>query len=183
MAKHPLLPLAEPEGMPERFSTGPLPPYRHVPGLTPHPVKDPRGHLFGHAAMEPSRSCRDLLTGWFDCAEYLYGVDLFNQAYLWEAHEAWELIWIAAGKTTEPARFVQGLIQVSAALLRNHLGTPRGADNLLARAWKSFDAVERRLPMSGQKTYMGIALGPWRLAVERYLSEGGGPYPFVLLEV
>lgn len=182
MTEQPLLPIAEPAGVPDRLTTGPLPLYRHVPGLTPHPVKDPQGHLFAHPVPQTSIACHGLPAAWPDCAEYLYGVDLFNQAYLWEAHEAWEAVWIAAGKTTEAAGFVQGLIQVSAALLRRHLGTPRGARNLLARAWRKLDSIQRRQERLGQHAYMGIALVPWRQAVEVYLGDGGAPYPFLILE-
>lgn len=177
MGKDAPRPLAEPEGLPRRLSSKPLPPYRHVPGLTPHPVKDPQGHLFGQVEDQPSSPCRELPERWFECEEYLYGVDLFNRAYLWEAHEAWEIVWIAGGKSTEPATFVQGLIQVSAALLRAHLGTPRGAQNLLARAWGNLDRVT--VPIS----YMGLAIEPWRLAVEQYLRDAGSPFPFLLLEI
>jgi hypothetical protein len=65
----------------------PLPPYAHVPGLTPHPVSDPRGHSYRiHPAIpdvpDPER--------WEACREYLRGVDLFNAGYWWESHEAWE---------------------------------------------------------------------------------------------
>jgi len=124
-----------------------------------------------------------LPASWSECTEYLYGVDLFNQVFLWEAHEAWEVVWIGAGKTTEPAGLVQGLIQVSAALLRTHLGTPRGAHNLVTRAWKRLDAIEGRLTSTGQRTYMGIPLETWRRSVEEFLGGRGGPYPLLLLEV
>jgi hypothetical protein len=160
-----------------------LPPYRHVPGLTPHPVKDPRGHLYGHAEPETSNSCRDLPASWSECGDYLYGVDLFNRAFLWEAHEAWEWVWIAAGKTTEPAGFVQGLIQVSAAFLRHHLGTPRGAGNLVTRAWGRLEAVEQRLSETGEPLYMGIPVEIWKQSVEDYLAASSGPYPFLRLEI
>ena len=176
-------PLAGPEEPPPRCSARSLPPYRHVPGLTPHPVKDPRGHLYGHAEPETSSSCRDLPAGWSECGDYLYGVDLFNRAFLWEAHEAWEWVWIAAGKTTEPAGFVQGLIQVSAALLRHHLGTPRGAGNLVTRAWGRLEAVEQRLSETGEPLYMGIPVEIWKQSVEDYLAASSGPYPFLRIEI
>jgi hypothetical protein len=159
-----------------------LPPYRHVPGLTPHPVKDPLGHLYGHAEPAASSSCRDLPACWSECEDYLFGVDLFNRAFFWEAHEAWEWVWIAAGKTTEPAGFVQGLIQISAALLRDHLGTPGGARNLVTRAWGRMGPVESRLSETEQSLYMGISIEMWKQSVEDYLTASGGPYPFLKLD-
>jgi len=117
---------------------------------------------------------------WSDCGEYRFGVDLFNRAFLWEAHEAWEVVWIGAGKQSVPARFVQGLIQVAAALLRAHVGTPAGARTLLIKATRRFESVERRLQSTGGTRYMGVDLAAWRPSVWRYL-ESGGDYPFLRL--
>jgi predicted metal-dependent hydrolase len=41
------------------------------------------------------------------------GADLFNRGLHWEAHEAWEELWLEL--EDEPKVFVQGLIQVAAA--------------------------------------------------------------------
>ena len=173
--------LEEPPGAPGRYSRAPLPPYRHVPGLTPHPATDPSGHAYGIAEPSPSVACRELPDAWNRCAEYLYGVDLFNRAYLWEAHESWEVVWIAAGKDSDPARFTQGLIQTAAALLRWHLGTPRGARNLLRKAGTNFEPIENGLERGGREAYMGVALAAWRHAVAHFIDREG-PYPFLKLE-
>ena len=131
---------------------------------------------------QPAESCSRLPVAWPECTEYLYGVDLFNRAYLWEAHEAWELVWIAAGKIGEPAGFVQSLIQIAAALLRQHLETPRGARNLLARADRRLDDLHRRLLQEGEEWYCGVSVGSWRRAVADFLDREQAPYPFLILE-
>jgi hypothetical protein len=59
---------------------------------------------------------------WRTLEPYLYGIDLYNFAYWWGAHEALEELWHAAGRTTPHARFVQGIIHVSAANLNLHRG-------------------------------------------------------------
>lgn len=113
---------------------------------------------------------------------YLYGVDLFNQAFFWEAHEAWEEVWHAVGKRTLPGRMVQGMIQVAAALLQRHRGIARGAERNLAKASVHFDAVEEhhsRLP--GELRYLGVELDSWRSQVAGYLLPESGPFPFVIL--
>ena len=95
----------------------PFPPYRHIPGVTPHPLRDPRGHSYGleeehdDDPLPPER--------WQENKDYLYGVDLYNFAYWWEAHEAWEGLWHQAEDTYR--LFLQGLIQVSAALIKYHM--------------------------------------------------------------
>ena len=79
-----------------------LPPYTYVPGRAPHPVNDPRGHSFGMpgGGILPTPMTRS-------CPEFLWGSTSSTTRYYWEAHEAWEAVWIAAGRTTPEARFVQ----------------------------------------------------------------------------
>jgi len=82
---------------PRRLVPGqPFPPYAYVPGQTPHPTHDPKGHSFGRGlksleAPNPQE--------WRSCLSYLYSIDLFNYRYCWEAHEAWEGLWVACGRT------------------------------------------------------------------------------------
>src|SRR6266496_2854246 len=73
----------------------PLPPYAHVPGRTPHPISDPRGHSFGARHELPDAPDEK---HWQQCRAYQYGIDLFNHGYYWEAHEAWEGLWHACGR-------------------------------------------------------------------------------------
>lgn len=62
---------------------------------------------------------------------YLWGIDLFNHGFPWEAHEAWELEWAAGvGDRTR----LQGLIQLAAAVVQSRLGHPRGVATLANRA-------------------------------------------------
>jgi hypothetical protein len=58
------------------------------------------------------------------------GIELFNSHRFWEAHEAWEEIWLEA-KGNEKT-FLQGLIQVAAAYHHISRGTNRGAIRLFA---------------------------------------------------
>jgi len=46
------------------------------------------------------------------------GIDLYNAGHYWNAHEAWEQVWLDAGQ--EVRAFYQGLIQVTAAFV--HVG-------------------------------------------------------------
>lgn len=174
--------LLEPDGSPSRYTELELPPYRHVPGLTPHPVRHPAGHAYGVTAPVPSVSCQELPESWPTCQEYLLGVDLFNRSYLWEAHEAWELIWIGAGKASDPGSFAQALIQVSAALLRLHLGTPSGASSLLDKARSRLDQLQA-VQEADSRRFMGVAIEDWWHSVERFVESSGARYPFLRLEV
>jgi uncharacterized protein len=52
------------------------------------------------------------------------GLALFNAGAFWHAHEAWETLWLASSGDTRV--FVQGLIQVAAALVHWERGNQRG---------------------------------------------------------
>lgn len=123
----PLTEISSPQNVGPRYCpTRPLPPYRYVPGLHPHPVRDARGHSHRYTAA-PDRLRPWDPAAWRVLPEWLFGVDCFNAFYFWEAHEAWEPLWAAAPKDSVPRVLVQGLIQIAAALLKVHLGSASGA--------------------------------------------------------
>jgi hypothetical protein len=129
----------------------PLPPYSYVPGHElPHPVNDPRGHLYAsrESAHEPpitataiatlpadSKSRRRSLAAMLAAnSRWLYAVDLFNEGFYWEAHEVWEGFWNALGRTTPEALFVQGLIHLAAAAVKIREGKTGGVIRHTQRA-------------------------------------------------
>ena len=87
-----------------------LPPYRFLPG---HNERPGEGHV--------------------EHRGFLAGVDLYHAGYLWEAHEAGEALWTASEVPRE-REFLQGLIQMAAALIKVHVKQWRGAQRLCARA-------------------------------------------------
>lgn len=182
--KRALEPLTPPASPPVRLTSRPLPAYRHVPGLTPHPVNHPAGHSYGAAEIVIPPGSLELPEHWYDCEAYLFGVDLFNQAYFWEAHEAWEAIWHAVGHESLPGRFIQSLIQVSAALLKRHMEIDTGAHRLLAKAFAKLDLVEDWMMEAGQRSgaYMGLEVPAWRMAVRNFLDRRACEFPFIRLE-
>ena len=94
-----------------------FPSYRHIPGITPHPLRDPLGHSYHlNDEVVDTQLSPEM---WRQNNTYLYGVDLFNFAYWWEAHEAWEGLWHPAEDTYR--LFLQGLIQISASLIKYHM--------------------------------------------------------------
>lgn len=114
--------------MPARYSQCPFPSYRYLPGRNPHPTRDPAGHSYGSTDIELDGFDPD---SWQNCEIYLYAIDLLNHGYWWEAHEALEAIWLAAGqRTTKTGRFVQGLLQIGIGALKQHLGQTSAAIRL-----------------------------------------------------
>ena len=116
-----------------RYTDRDFPGYKHTPGRTPHPTRDPEGHSYDRPKLDlPDLNEAD----WRKCDEYLFGIDLFNAGYWWEAHEVLEGLWHAAGIGTPAAHVMQAVIQCAAAHLQASTGRPRGAKRLLQHAEK-----------------------------------------------
>ncbi|MFL5244379.1 MAG: DUF309 domain-containing protein [Gemmataceae bacterium] len=134
--------------------TRPLPAYAFVPGRFPHPVSDPLGHSY-----KRTRETIDLPQpqDWSNCEAYLYGIDLFNHGYYWEAHETWEDLWFACGRTGAMADFIKGLIQLAVAGVKVREGISEGVRRHAERAGELFEQTVSRL---GGKSphYMGLEL-------------------------
>lgn len=114
-----------------RYTSAPFPPYSYVSGFHPHPASDAAGHQFREsrdtpAALDPLR--------WWESATYLYAVDLFNHGYYWEAHEAWESLWHAAGRRGATADWLKGLIKLAALAVKIREGNASGARRHAQRA-------------------------------------------------
>ena len=126
----------------------PFPAYAFVPGRHPHPTRDPAGHSYGPESpavhLPPDR--------WREDDDYLFGIDLFNAGYFWEAHEAWEGIWKASPDPLQ-REFLQGLIQLAASALKARMGEERGRGLLLESARTRLGRVAE-----GHESFMGIGL-------------------------
>lgn len=65
------------------------------------------------------------------------GIDQFNRGEFFESHESWEVVWLPA---PEPDKtFLQGIIQVAAALHHYHRGNRAGARSLLRRGLRKIE--------------------------------------------
>jgi predicted metal-dependent hydrolase len=91
---------------------------------------------------------------------FAHGVTLFNTRYFFEAHEAWEEIWLH----TEPPekRFLQGLIQVTAAFHHQSRDNLRGTASLLRAGLEKLDDFPPH--------HRGLQIEKLRVAVRRWLA-------------
>ena len=107
-----------------------FPPYKYLPGRTPHPRKHPYGQgcVAEECAGPPLTEAN-----WLTNEAYLYGVDLYNHGYWWEAHECWEAAWYTT-KDEAICHLLQGLIQLAAAWLKWEDGNQRGRRGLWRRS-------------------------------------------------
>ena len=94
------------------------------------------------------------------------GAELFNQRRFFEAHEAWEPVWLA--EPPEQRLLVQGLIQTAAAFYKLEQGAPRGAAKLLEQALSKLRLWRERDPGLGLSSLLP-ALETW-LAIARTLE-------------
>ena len=132
-----------------------LPPYAYLPGQTPHPTRDHDGHSFAVEPDAPDAPAPPDAENWRSCHDYLYGIDLFNYGYCWEAHEAWEGLWIACGRQGTQAIFLQALINLAATGFKARWGSARGMQANARTAARLFQAAAQQLgPKS--KCYMGF---------------------------
>jgi uncharacterized protein len=141
--------MTSPRPVPRFVPDEPLPPYPHVPGVTPHPVSDPRGHSHGRRAERPAPPDPGR---WQSCRAYLRGVDLFNHGFYWEAHEAWEGLWHACGRTGPTADFLKGLIKLAAAGVKHLEGNSGGVRSHACRAAELWQRA-------GQEVFLGLRPG------------------------
>ena len=128
-----------------------FPSYRHIPGLTPHPISDPNGHSFNKNITDTT-----ILTNnnWNSCSTFLYAIDLFNYAYFWEAHEYLEELWKNLTNSSEKL-LLQAIIQSAAALIKNYQNNTQGMIKLFTKSRQKFENI---FTETGKNTLLGIRL-------------------------
>ena len=92
---------------------------------------------------------------------YLRGISYFNDGHFFEAHDAWEEVWMPC--VGESKKFYQGLIQVAVCLHHFRRGNTRGARKLYhsSRAYLS----------AYRPWHMGIDLTRLLADMQRCLAE------------
>ncbi len=173
-----------------RYTQIPFPPYRYLPTVNPHPGIHPEGHSYGREEPKVKFSPPQ---EWKKNEAYLYGVDLYNHGFWWEAHEAWESVWLCTPKLDAYGQFLQSLIQYSAALLKMYGGNLNGFNKLYFEAKKRMDFCQSHLPKN-HRHYMGLDLMDWSKSFEVFKDTVSRPgealddpleytnFPWILLE-
>jgi len=155
-----------------RYTDRPLPVYRHLPFTNAHPFLDEDGHSYGEK-LSPSHSFAT--DNWQNCDEYLYSIDLFNYGFWWEAHERLKFVSIGAGRESETGQFVQGLIQVAAALLKHFMQEETGAATLAELGSGNLQGVA--------DIYLGINVTTLVAQLQNCLQTKDSKYPQIRLVI
>jgi len=140
--------------LPRLVPDQPFPPYAYRPGHNPHPTRDPDGHSYG---VTPVAFVQPDPADWGACRQYLFGIDLFNHGYYWEAHEAWEGLWVACGRQGRSATFFRALINLAAAGFKARMGNARGVRANSGTALALFQSFAKQADHRGTR-FMGLEL-------------------------
>ena len=179
--------MSEPHPIPRLAADQPFPAYAYVPGRSPHPLSDPLGHSFGSKRERPEPPEPDR---WHLCRPYLYGIDLFNHGYYWEAHEVWESLWHACGRAGPTGHFLKGLIKLAAAGVKVRQGILQGVKSHAQRAAQLFRQTAAQAG-GDRSCYLGLCLKDLiqvaeDIAVSKIACQGDPSvvptvFPFVLI--
>jgi hypothetical protein len=155
----------------ERYTDLPLPPYPFLPGVDPHPTADAAGHSYQRGHSMPDWQPPE---AWATCLPYLQGCDLFNHGYFWEAHEAWEKLWLSCDRSSVQAHYLQGLIQAANALLKRRMQRSQAVERLRRDALGHLAIAPDH--------YMGLAVRSWSHQLGSYLCIPNQNFPQLVLD-
>ena len=153
-----------------RYTDRSLPEYRHLPFQNPHPFLDEDGHSYGEKLLPPESFSLD---NWQNCEEYLYSIDLINQGFWWEGYERLKHVSLGAGRESETGQFVQGLLQIAAALLKHFMEEDEGAATLAELGLGNLQRVDG--------IYLGIDIATLVVQVSDCLKSRESKYPRISL--
>ncbi len=156
-----------------------FPAYAFLPGRDPHPTRDARGHSYRTQPEPPATYHAP--EDWRDNEDYLFGVDLYNHGFLWEAHEAWEGSWHASKHDPLQAEFLQGLIQCAAACLKVPMEQPAGLARLCSLGTTRLERVGIE---AGATRFMGLEIAGFVLAMRAFAAARpsvGEDHPHIVL--
>lgn len=134
---------------PRRAPELPMPAYRYIPGLQPHPYRGDGGHRHLDGMHPGGDLC------------WRHGLDLFDHRFYWESHEVWEPLWLSLPAGSAEKELVQAMIQWAASLLKWHMGAPEAAARLRSRAMLRVETAQQAGPLC-----QGLDLDALRVAMQ-----------------
>lgn len=153
-----------------------FPEYAFVPGKNPHPTADPSGHSFNQIG-QPQTPITE--SNWHSHTGYLYGCDLFNHGFWWEAHESWEQVWMASRGNPITDAYLRALIQAANGLLKLYMGRYNAVRRLATSVTELMTQSEL-----DNAVYLGLDVGLWLPIYQAYTdSKGSTMAPFLVLKL
>ena len=84
--------------------------------------------------------------GDFSLGEFSIGLDLFNRACFFDAHEVLEDIWRSLPRERPSRRHLQGMVQLAVAFHHESKGNLVGARSVLHRALRNLSGADTSFP-------------------------------------
>src|SRR4051812_45812937 len=143
-----------------------------VPRYAPHRPLPLRAFVPGReGSVRPTDGVIDLEARtlspekWRENEAWLYGVDLWNHGFLWEAHEAWESIW-RVPYDAQQSEFLRGMIQCAASALKIAIGNTQSATKLAQSGLARLEPAT----MSTTGRYMGLDVRLFAAAFQAFVA-------------
>lgn len=123
-----------------------LPVRAHVPGTGTTPDWP---SLEVAKYLVPERTCDN---DWADNPAYLFGFELAQAGFFWEAHEVWEPVWLACPPNSRERLLLRALIQITNAELKGNMRRERAVLRLLGEARQELEELR---PVANERL-MGV---------------------------
>ena len=154
----------------KRFTNFDLPLLRNIPV---HKIEKQKALNFQHIPEIPNNSFSFSTASWQKSDRYLYAIDLFNFGYYWEVHEVLEKIWLEIGKTSITGIFIQGIIQLSVAMVKKIELNSNGVARMRAKAIPKLQSQEG--------IFLGIEIENLIAQFESFINAEIATEPFIQL--
>jgi predicted metal-dependent hydrolase len=103
--------------------------------------------------------------------DFNHGVDLFNRARFFDAHEALEDVWRSLPRDRPSRRHLQGMVQLAVAFHHESKGNHVGAHSVLKRAMRNLNGADDSFPHLDLDRLRG-ELELWRRYLDDSVSAG-----------
>ena len=90
-----------------------------------------------------------------------HGIDLFNRAHFYDAHEVLEDVWRPSPRGSDTRRHLQGLVQLAVAIHHESRGNFVGARSVLDRGLRNLAGAEDSFPELDLER-LRTELGDWQ---------------------
>jgi Domain of unknown function (DUF309) len=133
-----------------RLTDFPLPSWKHRPGQRQKSQKDFSDSY--HADHSPLGRVKALVPQNYALEVpvrdpcFLYGLDLHDSGYFWEAHEIWEAVWMASPQNGCDRIALRALIQITNGCLKHMLGQAKARNRLVTEALGLLEELTARHP-------------------------------------
>jgi predicted metal-dependent hydrolase len=102
------------------------------------------------------------------------GIDLFNCARFFDAHEELEDVWRSLPFDGPSRRHVQGMVQLAVAFHHESAGNLKGARSVLTRALHNLDGADISFPEL-DLVRLRAELAHWLLYLNAFVTASDGP--------